>query len=199
MPGCSLCDVLEEVLDDLLFVRAARAVHPLVALFEFVAFVDEERDVAAVVDDELRAFAAGMNDGLPGAVPIFFERLALPGEDRQCRPRRWPRRRGPAWRRCCSDAQRTSAPRSTSVSMSTAVWMVMCSEPVMRTPLSGFSLRILAADGHEAGHFVLGDVDFLAAPVGEGDVADFVVGLAPLAEPLDLREPWRLWRGLVRV
>src|SRR3990172_233501 len=36
------------------------------------------------------------------------------------------------------EAQRTSAPSSRSVSMSTAVWMVMWSEPVMRWPLSGF-------------------------------------------------------------
>ncbi|MHC2491091.1 hypothetical protein ACVII0_004883 [Sinorhizobium meliloti] len=36
------------------------------------------------------------------------------------------------------DAQRTSAPRATSVSISTAVWMVMWSEPVMRAPFSGF-------------------------------------------------------------
>ena len=34
-------------------------------------------------------------------------------------------------------AQRTSAPSSTSVSMSTAVWMVMCSDPEMRAPASG--------------------------------------------------------------
>ena len=34
-------------------------------------------------------------------------------------------------------AQRTDAPSSTSVSMRMAVSMVMCSEPVMRTPLSG--------------------------------------------------------------
>src|SRR3954454_18379217 len=34
-------------------------------------------------------------------------------------------------------AQRTSAPSAVSVSMSTAVWMVMCSEPVMRAPLRG--------------------------------------------------------------
>jgi hypothetical protein len=33
--------------------------------------------------------------------------------------------------------QRTFAPSATSVSMSTAVWMVMCSEPVMRAPRSG--------------------------------------------------------------
>ena len=36
-------------------------------------------------------------------------------------------------------AQRTSAPSATSVSMSTAVWMVMCSEPAMRAPASGLS------------------------------------------------------------
>src|SRR5438105_3352979 len=35
------------------------------------------------------------------------------------------------------EAQRTEAPRSFSVSISTAVWIVMCSEPVTRTPLSG--------------------------------------------------------------
>ena len=36
------------------------------------------------------------------------------------------------------EAQRTWAPRATSVSMRTAVWIVMCSEPAMRAPLSGF-------------------------------------------------------------
>src|SRR4051794_2845443 len=34
-------------------------------------------------------------------------------------------------------AQRTCAPSAVSVSMSTAVWTVMCSEPVMRAPFSG--------------------------------------------------------------
>ena len=44
------------------------------------------------------------------------------------------------------EAQRTSAPSAFSVSISTPVWMVMCSEPAMRAPFSGFlgpySLRI---------------------------------------------------------
>ncbi|VUX46565.1 hypothetical protein DF3PA_240020 [Candidatus Defluviicoccus seviourii] len=35
------------------------------------------------------------------------------------------------------DAQRTSAPRACSVSISTAVWMVMCREPAIRAPRSG--------------------------------------------------------------
>ncbi len=41
-------------------------------------------------------------------------------------------------------AQRTCAPSSTSVSMSTAVWIVMCSEPVMRAPVSGLACEYLA-------------------------------------------------------
>src|SRR3954454_18439654 len=35
--------------------------------------------------------------------------------------------------------QRTSAPSAVSVSISTAVWMVMCSEPAMRAPASGWA------------------------------------------------------------
>jgi len=34
-------------------------------------------------------------------------------------------------------AQRTSAPSASRVSMSTAVWIVMCSEPMTRAPASG--------------------------------------------------------------
>ncbi len=49
------------------------------------------------------------------------------------------------------EAQRTSAPSAVSVSISTAVWMVMCSEPVMRAPFSGwlfaYSSRIAIRPG----------------------------------------------------
>jgi hypothetical protein len=38
------------------------------------------------------------------------------------------------------EAQRTWAPSACSVSISTAVWIVMCSEPVMRAPFSGWAL-----------------------------------------------------------
>src|SRR5258708_7888399 len=39
------------------------------------------------------------------------------------------------------DAQRTSAPSAFNVSIRTAVWIVMCSEPAMRAPLSGCDLE----------------------------------------------------------
>jgi len=40
----------------------------------------------------------------------------------------------------------------------------------------GLFRAIFLAGGHEAGHFALGDVEFFAAEVGEGDVFYFVVG-----------------------
>jgi hypothetical protein len=49
------------------------------------------------------------------------------------------------------DAQRTSAPSAVSVSINTAVWIVMCSEPAMRAPRSGccgpYSSRVAIKPG----------------------------------------------------
>ena len=79
-----------------------------------------------------------MRDRVERAVPVFFERLALPGEHRHAG--RGDGGGGVVLRR--EDVAATPSARrrraSTSVSISTAVWMVMCSEPVTRTPLSGF-------------------------------------------------------------
>ena len=59
----------------------AGRVHPIVSLFEFIALVEQERHVAAVIDDELRALPFAIEDRLPCAIPVFLERFALPGED----------------------------------------------------------------------------------------------------------------------
>ncbi len=67
-------------------------------------------------------------------------------------------------------AQRTSAPSSIRVSISTAVWIVMCSEPVIRAPFSGFDPPNSCAQRHQARHLGLGDLDLLAAEIGEADV-----------------------------
>ncbi len=49
------------------------------------------------------------------------------------------------------EAQRTSAPSAFSVSISTPVWIVMCSEPAMRAPFSGwlspYSSRVAISPG----------------------------------------------------
>ena len=73
------------------------------------------------------------------------------------------------------EAQRTSAPSAVSVSMSTAVCTVMCSEPAMRAPLSGWAAAELLAQGHQAGHLVLGEADLVTAGLGEAQVGNLVV------------------------
>ena len=70
------------------------------------------------------------------------------------------------------DAQRTSAPSAVRVSISTAVWIVMCSEPAIRAPFNGLRRAIFLAQRHQARHLGLGDLDFLAAEVGQRKVLD---------------------------
>ena len=83
--GLLLGHALEEVLDDLLLVRAALAVDPLVTLLELIALVDEQGHVATVVDDQLGTLVTGVDDGLEGQLPVLFERFALPSEHRSTR------------------------------------------------------------------------------------------------------------------
>ncbi len=53
--------------------------------------------------------------------------------------------------------------------------MVMCKEPVMRAAAQRLLRRELVPDRHEAGHFRLGDFDFLAAPIRQGQILHQVV------------------------
>ena len=69
----------------------------------------------------------------------------------------------------------------------------MCNEPVMRTPCQRLAGRVFAPDGHEAGHFVLGDVNGLAPVFGQAHVLDFEVLLAAAAFGGGRRR--RVWFG----
>jgi hypothetical protein len=53
--------------------------------------------------------------------------------------------------------------------------MVMCSEPTMRAPFSGFSGAVLLAQRHQARHFGFGDIELLAAEIGQLDIGDDIV------------------------
>ena len=68
--------------------------------------------------------------------------------------------------------QRTSAPRAVRVSMSTAVWMVMCSEPVMRAPRSGWASACSARRAMRPGISCSASSISLRPPRGEGEVGD---------------------------
>ena len=152
----------------------ARRFRPVAAFFQFVAFVDEERHVAAVIDDELRTFAVRERDGLVGAPPIFLEALALPREDRHAR--HGDRGRGvilgreniaarPAHIRAERD-QRLDQHRGLDRHVQRA------GDAHAR---ERFARRVFFADRHQARHFLFGDRDFLAAPIGQADVGDFVI------------------------
>jgi len=118
---------------------APLGVDPSLCRFEFEAFMDEQGGIAAVVHDELGAFVVGMRERVKRAVPILPQASRLSTQKQECPPVRSRRRRGPASKEILQLAQRTDAPSSLSVSMRIAVSMVMCSEPVMRTPCSGFN------------------------------------------------------------
>jgi hypothetical protein len=174
--GRGLLEVLlEEVLDDLLLVVAGGGIDPAVPILEFVALVDEEGDVTAVVDDHLGALSAREADRLVGAPPVFLEGLALPGKD------------GDAGRGdrggCLILGREDVAAGPTDVGSEIDEGLDedrrldghvegACDADA----LEGLLLGVLGADRHEAGHLLLGDVDLLAAPLGECDVGYFVIG-----------------------
>ena len=74
------------------------------------------------------------------------------------------------------ELQRTVAPSSISVSISTAVWIVMCRQPTMRAPFKRLLRAVFVAQSHQAGHLGLGDGDLAPPPIGERNVGNLVVG-----------------------
>ena len=64
----------------------------------------------------------------------------------------------------------------------------------MRAPFSGFSAPNSSRHRHQARHFGLGDVDFLAAPVGKRNIGDVVV-LGHCHAPHPVIEDRRAWPG----
>ncbi len=167
-------NVLEELLDDGLFDRAGLAVdEAAVAVLELEALVDEESDVTAVVDDELRSEAAFVAERLIGAPPVLLEALALPGEDGDAGGgdgggsvvlRGEDVARGPAHRGAELD-QRLDEHRGLNGHVQRAG---------DADALEGLRRRILGANRHQPGHLLLGDRDLFAAPVGERNVSNFV-------------------------
>jgi hypothetical protein len=146
--------------------------------------VDEERGVATVVEQHVRARAVGPHQRLLGAPPVLLERLPLPGEHRHAlrvvhRPLRADDGGGGG--------------------------VVLRGEDVARHPpdvgaeiderldehgrLHGHVQRahdlragerllplVLGAQGHQPGHLVLGEADLVAPPLGEAEVANLEGG-----------------------
>ena len=74
------------------------------------------------------------------------------------------------------ELQRTSAPSALSVSIKTAVWIVMCRQPAMHAPASTCASPNSARSAISPGISVSAMAIFLVAPVGEREVLHLVVG-----------------------
>ena len=157
----------------------------------------EQRRVAAVVDDLVRAAAVRPEQRFARCT-TSTPRASRPSRRRpRCRAASRACRSGPtataaaAWswvEKMLHDTQRTSAPRAASVSISTAVCTVMWRLPMMRS--AGERLRggVAPAQLHEPRHLVLGEADLPAAPFGEGEVGD-LEGRGGGQRP-SVRPPW---------
>ena len=168
-------NLLQEILDDLLFFVAGGAVDPVAAVFELIAFVDKQRGVAAIVDDQLGSEAARMAERLIGAPPVFLERFALPRKDRNAGRRNG--RRGVILRREDVAARPANAGAEVDQRLNQNRGL---DGHVKRAgdanPRQWLRFRVFPPDRHQAGHFLLGDHNFFAAPFGQFHVGDFVVG-----------------------
>ncbi len=136
--------------------------------------MDEQGDVATVIDDEFGAFSAGVRDGLLGAPPVFFQGFTFPREDGDT---------GGCDRCGCvilggEDVATGPAHGCSEVHEGLDEHGGLDGHVQgTRDAHSGEGFRggVFFADCHEAWHFLFGDGDFFAAPIGEGEVADFEV------------------------
>jgi hypothetical protein len=163
----------------LIGVRVAGGRNPA-GLLVLGALVHEEGGVTAVVQDHVRGLTVRPGEGLLGAPPVLFERLALPGEDghalrviRGAVGADGDGRRGVvlggenvAARPAYAGAQRRER---LDEDRGLDRHVQRASDP---GPLERLLLRVLLADRHQAGHLVLGELDLLAAEAGQAQIGD---------------------------
>lgn len=175
--GVLLEDALEEGVDDLEFRVSFIVFQDGGVVLSGVTTVDEEGSITTIVDDEFGSLFSGEEDGSPGAFPVVFQVLSLPGED----------------------GGSSGSDGSSSVVLG-AVDVAAAPADVSTDGLEGFDQHcgldghverasdadvlegllgsVLFSGGHESGHFVLSELDFLATEVSLADIGDLVVILA---------------------
>src|SRR5205823_11011826 len=156
--------------DNFLF-RLGGAVQDLGVLLGFDAQVQQQRGVAAVVEDQVRRAAVGPLEDLVGVVPVFDEGFALLGEDGGALGGQGGGGVVLGGEDVAAGPADVGAERLQGLDEDGGLdgHVQAAGDAGARQRLGG---RVLAADGHQAGHLVLGDGDFLTAPVGQGEVGD---------------------------
>ena len=172
--GSFFIDFLSCAEQDALLLAAGLLVEDRGILRRLVTQVHEQRRVAAVVQDHVRAFAVAPIERAVDVVPVLLERLALVGEHRSAahgdrRGRVVLRREHVAARPAHLGAerlQRLDQHRGLDRHVQRAR-DARALQRLLRT--------VLRAGRHQARHLELGELDLLAAVVGQADVLDEVV------------------------
>src|SRR5690606_36205223 len=160
--------------EDFLFFIARRVQEGGVAIFRALAEMDEERCIATIIKDHVRRAAIGPFEDAVCVFPIFFKRLALHGKNRNA-----PRSNGSSGvvlRRV--DVARGPANIGTQMGKRFDENGRLDRHVERAGDARAFQRLLrteLFARCHETGHFSLGHVDFLAAPISEIDVLDDVI------------------------
>src|SRR5690606_34686056 len=145
------------------------------------ALVHEQGRVAAVVEDHVRALAAGPHEDLARALPVLGEGLALPREHGNTlgvlgRPGADRDRRGGLVLGLEDVAARPAhlGPERREVLDEHCGLHGHVQRSRDARALEGLRLAVLGAQRHEAGHLVLGEADLVAAGLGKRQVTDLV-------------------------
>src|SRR5262249_36802501 len=151
---------------------------------ELDTLVDQQRRIAAVVDDQIRAAAVRPAQRLGGAPPVVLERLALPGEHGHAfgllRPAlRANRDRGGRLILRREDVAAHPAHVGAELDQSLDQHRRLHGH-VQAAHDARAAQRLAAAEAiahrHQAGHLVLGEPDLAATIVRQTDVRDLVAG-----------------------
>jgi hypothetical protein len=164
---------LDQREQDFLFFDARLVEKRRVALLGAHAEVDEQGRVAAVVEDHVRVAAAMPVEQLGGVIPVFRQRLALDREHRNAGGRH--RSGGVVLGRVdvAGDPAHVGAERREGLDQHGGLdrHVQRAGDPRTLERLRG---AVFLTGGHQARHLGLGNVDFLAAEIGELDVLDDV-------------------------
>ena len=136
--------------------------------------VQQQRGIAAVVEDHVGKTAIGPVKNAVGVIPVILERFALDGENRDVL--RSNRRGGVILRR--ENVARGPAYLGTQGSQRFDQYRRLDGHVQAAgnaRALQGLAFGEFLADGHETGHFGFGNANFLAAPIGEGKVGNNVI------------------------
>ncbi len=136
-------------------------------------------EVTAIVQNHVGTPVVGTKNGLFNAPPGFFLSFAFPREN---------------WNARGSNGGRGLILRREDVARRPADFCAQRGEGLDQhgglnghvqaasdaRALEGLLILVLSANGHQAGHLDFGQCDFLAAPLGQLDVLDFIIRLDSL-------------------